>query len=331
MSETGVAGLALSGGVSSHRRLHGMTIDNLVSAEVVTADGRRLRAAADEHPDLYWALRGGGGNYGVVTSFEFRLHPVGPEVYNVAVYYPVEHSAAMFKRWRDAVADAPDELTQRGVRVDAARRARAARGAARAAGVRHLRHVHRAGGGGRARQPRAARARAAAARHERADAVRRRPVVAGPVLPRGAALLLEGALPGRVLRRRGGRHGRLVDAPPVARLARDHPPPRRRDRPRRCRRDRVRRPRRRVHAEHRRDLARRGRRRPQHRLDARLLAGDAPLSAGKTYFNFPGLLEEGDAAIRDSYGANHARLAAIKAAYDPENVFRGNQNIKPAS
>ena len=111
VSETGVAGLALSGGVSWQRRRDGMTVDNLVSAEIVLADGRRVRASADEHPDLYWAIRGGGGNFGIVTSFELRLHELGPEVFELFVAYPIEDAARVLAGWRDAVADAPDELS----------------------------------------------------------------------------------------------------------------------------------------------------------------------------------------------------------------------------
>ena len=111
VSETGVAGLALSGGVSWQRNLHGMTIDNLVSAELVLADGRQVRASAREHPDLYWAIRGGGGNFGIVTRFEFRLHRLGPEVFELNVAYPIEDAARVLAGWRDFAADAPDELS----------------------------------------------------------------------------------------------------------------------------------------------------------------------------------------------------------------------------
>ncbi|HEX8050387.1 MAG TPA: FAD-binding oxidoreductase, partial [Solirubrobacterales bacterium] len=115
VSETGVAGLALSGGVSHQRRRDGMTIDNLLAAEVVLADGRRVRASAEEHADLYWALRGGGGNFGVVTAFEFRLHELGPEVFALNIAYPLEDAARVLSGWRDAVAGAPDEMTTAGL------------------------------------------------------------------------------------------------------------------------------------------------------------------------------------------------------------------------
>jgi FAD/FMN-containing dehydrogenase len=111
VSDTGVAGLTLGGGYGWLRRKFGLSCDNLLEAEVVCADGEVRTASADSHPDLYWALRGGGGNFGVVTSFTFELHEVGPEVAFAATFYPVEETADVLRRWREYVEQAPDEVT----------------------------------------------------------------------------------------------------------------------------------------------------------------------------------------------------------------------------
>ncbi|MEQ8919002.1 MAG: FAD-binding oxidoreductase [Roseovarius sp.] len=110
-STTGIAGLTLGGGFGWITRKFGMTIDNLISADVVTADGSIVRASDTENPQLFWALRGGGGNFGVVSSFEFRLHPVGPEVLSGLVIHPVSDAPDLLKQFRNICANAPDELT----------------------------------------------------------------------------------------------------------------------------------------------------------------------------------------------------------------------------
>jgi FAD/FMN-containing dehydrogenase len=110
VSHTGVAGLTLGGGIGWLMRKHGLTVDNLLAADVVTAEGDVLRASADEHPDLFWALRGGGGNFGVVTSFDFRLHPLGPEVLAGPVLWDAADAGEVLRFYRDFVHDAPDEL-----------------------------------------------------------------------------------------------------------------------------------------------------------------------------------------------------------------------------
>ena len=110
-STTGVAGLTLGGGFGWLSRKHGMTIDNLESAEVVTARGEVVRASRTEHPDLFWAIRGGGGNFGVVTRFEFTLHPLGPDLMSGLIVYPFSEAASVLRRWRDFVETAPDDLT----------------------------------------------------------------------------------------------------------------------------------------------------------------------------------------------------------------------------
>lgn len=110
-STTGVAGLTLGGGFGWLSRRYGMTVDNLLGATVVTADGAVHQVSADSEPDLFWALRGGGGNFGVVTSFEFQLHPVGPEVYAGLVVYPFAQARQVLRAWRDFTQTAPDELS----------------------------------------------------------------------------------------------------------------------------------------------------------------------------------------------------------------------------
>jgi hypothetical protein len=109
ISTTGVAGLTLSGGHGYLSRKHGLTIDNLVEADVVLADGRFVTASADSHPDLFWALRGGGGNFCVVTSFVFRLHPVGT-VFAGPVAFDQEDGRAVMQAYRDFLPTAPEEL-----------------------------------------------------------------------------------------------------------------------------------------------------------------------------------------------------------------------------
>jgi FAD/FMN-containing dehydrogenase len=330
VSSTGVAGLALNGGVSNQRRLHGMTIDNLVSAEVVTADGGRLRASADEHPDVYWALRGGGGSFGVATSFEFAVHRLGPMVYALDVAYPIEAAAEVLMRWRDAVADAPDELTTDAMLwslpvipdTPAHLRGRPF------VGIRGMWAGDPADGDRITRELRELST----------------PLLdlSGPMpyldlqssmdafFPRGLryywkALYLDdfgdaaieeivsrqsrrpSSRTLTVIRHLGGAIAR-VDARATAFGDRD--------------------------AEFMLSIDSIWR---EPRNDARNIrwtrdfwAAAHRFSKGRTYFNFPGLLEEGQAAIQDFYGANHHRLAEIKAKVDPDNVFRLNQNIRPA-
>ncbi|MGH2991286.1 MAG: FAD-binding oxidoreductase [Solirubrobacterales bacterium] len=110
IGHTGVAGLTLGGGIGFLMRKHGLAVDNLLAAEVVTAEGRIVRASADEHPDLFWALRGGGGNFGLVTSFRFALHPVGPTVMAGPVFWAADDTADVLRFYRDFAAEAPDEL-----------------------------------------------------------------------------------------------------------------------------------------------------------------------------------------------------------------------------
>ena len=110
-STTGIAGLTLGAGFGWLTRKYGLTIDNLMTADVVTADGDLLRCSLTENSDLFWAIRGGGGNFGVVTAFEFQLHQVGPQVLSGLVVHPFSDAASILKEYRKALDTAPDELT----------------------------------------------------------------------------------------------------------------------------------------------------------------------------------------------------------------------------
>jgi FAD/FMN-containing dehydrogenase len=110
-STTGAAGLTLGGGFGWLSRMHGLAVDNLVGAEIVTADGRRRWTGPEEDPELFWAIRGGGGNFGVVTLFQFALHPVGPEVTAGLVVFPASQGREVMRRYRDFVDVLPDDVS----------------------------------------------------------------------------------------------------------------------------------------------------------------------------------------------------------------------------
>ncbi len=110
VSTTGIAGLTLGGGFGWLSRQYGLVSDNLIAADVVTADGRLLRASAEENADLFWGLHGGGGNFGVVTSFAFRLHAVGPTILAGPIFHALDDAPTLFRAFRDAAVTAPDAL-----------------------------------------------------------------------------------------------------------------------------------------------------------------------------------------------------------------------------
>src|SRR5437868_7869773 len=111
VSSTGVGGFTLGGGIGWLMRKHGLACDNVLSADVVTADGRLVHASASENADLFWGLRGGGGNFGIVTDFELALHPVGPTVYAGVIFYPAEAAADLLRFFGEWSESAPDDIT----------------------------------------------------------------------------------------------------------------------------------------------------------------------------------------------------------------------------
>ena len=329
VSPTGIAGYTLSGGMGLLQRKWGMACDNVLAAEVVTADGEVLQASAVEHPDLYWALRGGGGNFGIVTWLEFALHPLGPEIYSLAVAYPAADAARLLRTWRDFTAQAPDEITTEFVfwtlppLPDLPEEMHGAP-VVLIAGL----YAGTAEAGARALRPvlswrtplldlsgpaNYAAAQAAfddlfpttqryywkslyldALDEQTIEAI----VAEGATLPTPQTAI--------VLRHLGGAIQQLPD-----------------------------------------DANAYGHRRATYNLsldaiwvdpadDERAIAWTRrtwqqfrDLTGGGVYLNFAGLGEENEALARAGYGGNYDRLRQIKTKYDPRNVFRGNINISP--
>ena len=111
VTHTGIAGLTLGGGIGWLQRKYGLTIDNLLSVDLMTASGELVTASAEQNPELFWGVRGGGGNFGIVTEFEYRLNPVGPTVVAGPIVWPIEDSGDVLRYYRDWITDVPDELT----------------------------------------------------------------------------------------------------------------------------------------------------------------------------------------------------------------------------
>lgn len=320
-SDTGIAGLTLGGGLGRLGRSFGLACDNLIAAEVVLADGSLVRASAAEDPDLLWALRGGGGNFGIVTAFEYRLHPVGPTVMGGMLLWDWPVAREAMRHYAAFCTAAPNEVDGLGILLTAPDGARMFAVSAFFAGPVALGE--------------------AALRPLRADGPRPAQDMVGPmaytalqasadeVFPRGrryhwkshflpglgdAAIdtLLEhfARVPSPMsvlgLQQAGGAIARVpVEATAYAN----------RDAVFDC-----------IPISIWEDPSR----------DAENIAwsrgvSDAmrPFATGGVYVNNLG--EEGEERIHAAYGPNHARLARLKARYDPTNLFRGNQNIRPAA
>jgi FAD/FMN-containing dehydrogenase len=332
VSTTGVAGLTLGGGLGWLRSKHGLSIDNVLSVDIVTADGQFRTASASENAELFWGIRGGGGNFGIVTSFEYQLHPVGPTVMLCLPWYPAENAREVLAGWRDFMARAPDELSSQAYfwTVPAAPGIPEAAQGKRAIILAAV-YSGSAEEGARVVQP----LRELGTPYM--DMSGPLPWVAvqqlfDPFLPKAKRLYyfksrnldnLNDATIDTLL-------PRAVNPPvPFVLIAIWH-----------------------YGGAMTRvgvgDTAFRGRDAAfLFSVDAiwddpadtqeviaysrGFLADMAPFSSGGLYVNFAGFGEEGEHLVKDAYGASYDRLVALKNRYDPTNLFRLNQNIKPTA
>ncbi len=328
VSTTGVAGLTLHGGMGYLRGKYGLSIDNLRAVEIVTADGELRHASAEENADLFWAVRGAGSNFGVVTSFEFQLHPVGPTVMLCGALYALEDAPAVLRRWRDFMATSPDELSTTAVFLTIPEGFPAelvGRASVAISGI----YVGPVEEGERITRP-----------------LRE---LATPLLDMSGPMpytTVQGAFdffyPSGLMQYWKSTYADelsdgLIDA--LCGLAAGRPSPRTGVG---------------IWA-HTGAMARVGAaetafgRRPPFMLSfesgwidpadnetniawTREAWGSMQrFAAGGAYLNFPGFGEEKEALVRAAYGANYPRLQALKAQYDPTNLFRMNSNIIPAT
>jgi FAD/FMN-containing dehydrogenase len=329
VSRTGVAGLTLHGGLGFLSRKYGLSCDNLLAAEVVTADGRIVEADATRNTDLLWALRGGGGNFGVITSFEYQLHSVGPTVFQFLVMYPIARALEVFRFFREFMADAPEELMALGILWNSPE------GDPIPEGKRDLPVVIMVGVHS---GPIDVAERDVAPLRSIAE-----PLVdlSGPTPYIDAQRLFDPDYPdGRhyywkstyldglgddVIEslvehtRRRPSHISSLDVWALGGALRREPPGgsafSNRSSPFL------------LGIEANWDDARKD---EANIAWARELYADMrPFSTGGAYLNFPGFAEEGEDLLRKSFGKSYERLQSIKAKYDPENLFRANLNIVP--
>jgi len=331
VSRTGVAGLCLHGGLGLLTRRYGLTCDHLIGADVVTADGRVLNVDQQNHTDLLWALRGGGGNFGAVTSFEFRLHPVGPDVWIALVMYPVDQAPRILRFFRDFMRDAPDELMALAVFWNTPHGEPMPE---HARNVPALVLVACYSGpfdrGERVIQPLRSAGTPLADLSGPMPYVEAQRQIFDPDYPDGRRYywksiympsLDDGVI--ETLAAHAARRPSSISSLDIwalggalARMPSNESAFARRDAPFLLG----------IEANWdapEQDEANVSWAREVYRDVARRFPTEG------TYLNFPGFGEEGDALLRASYGANYARLAEVKAKYDPTNLFRSNLNILP--
>lgn len=331
VSETGISGLTLNGGLGWLRRKHGLSSDNLVSVDIVTADGRFLTADAEENADLFWGVRGGGGNFGVVTSFEYRLHPVGPEVMFCFVLYPGARAKEVLRFVEKYLAHAPDEVAPLGVLGRVPRDEAFPR---EWHGEQYVAVLAMYPGGVEEGE------RVLAPLRELGDPIAD---LSGVMPYVEAQRILDEDYPdgGRYYWKstsveglgeeeiehlmghaeaapsdgstidvwyQGGAMGRVA---PEATAFGDRSTPFLLG----------------IEA----NWEEPGDDEPNVAWARNTVAGMSRFPGGGAYLNFPGFLEGGEDLVHSAYGENYGRLASLKAKHDPDNLFRINPNIKPAS